>query len=68
MSALYLCAILRRRDFSSIRDLNIHHVLLLIKIRDSIIRATTAKWPEIGADQLRLYFHCMLVLSVLDLT
>ena len=58
MSSLYLCAILHRHDLSSIRDLNESHIPLLQNIERKVIGATTAKWPEVRADQLRMYFHC----------
>ena len=58
LSSLYLSAILRRRDLSSIRDLNESHIPLLKKLRTAVIDATVQKWPEIRPDQLRLYFHC----------
>src|SRR5438105_547842 len=58
MSALYLTAILHRKDLSSIRDLNSSHIPLLTNIREAIVNATTTKWPEVSRDQLRLYFHC----------
>jgi len=59
LSALYLVAIPRRRDISSIRDLNSSHIPLLKQFRTAIIEATIANWPEISTDQLRLYFHCI---------
>jgi m7GpppX diphosphatase len=58
ISSLYLCAILHRHDLSSIRDLNEFHIPLLEKIQHKVIDATTAKWPKVRADQLRMYFHC----------
>ena len=60
LSSLYLSAILRRRDLSSIRDLNESHIPLLKKLRTAVIDATVQRWPEISPDQLRLYFHCTL--------
>src|SRR5438045_8725356 len=57
MSALYLTAILHRKDLSSIRDLNSSHIPLLTNIREAIVNATTTKWPEVSRDQLRLYVH-----------
>lgn len=50
--------IFNRRDLSSIRDLNETHIPFLQKIRRSAIQATTATWPEVRADQLRIFFHC----------
>jgi m7GpppX diphosphatase len=58
ISSLYLCAILHRHDLSSIRDLTESHIPLLQNIQSKVIDATTAKWPEVRADQLRMYFHC----------
>ena len=58
LSSLYLSAILRRRDLSSIRDLNESHIPFLKKLRTAVVDATVRKWPEISPDQLRLYFHC----------
>lgn len=63
MSALYLTAILHRKDLGSIRDLNASHIPLITNIRDSITKATTSRWPEVSADQLRLYFHCISLLT-----
>lgn len=59
ISSLYLCAIFRRYDLSSIRDLNESHIPLLRTIQNSVIHATTSKWPEVSADQLRMYIHCI---------
>jgi m7GpppX diphosphatase len=67
MSAFYLSVILRRRDISSIRDLNVSHIPLLNKVRTATIEAITSKWPEVAADQLRLYFHCTSTVTVLKL-
>lgn len=58
MSSLYLCAILHRHDLSSIRDLNESHIPLLQNIQHKTIEAVSAKWPEVRADQMRMYFHC----------
>jgi m7GpppX diphosphatase len=58
-SSLYLVAILRRPDISSIRDLNTSHLRHIGRTRNQIIKATCEKWPEIQPDQLRLYFHCI---------
>jgi len=59
ISALYLTAILHRKDLGSIRDLNASHIPLLTNTRQAIINATISKWPQVSADQLRLYFHCI---------
>jgi Scavenger mRNA decapping enzyme C-term binding len=67
MSAMYLAVILRRRDISSIRDLNVSHLPLLKKIRSVTIDAITSKWPEVTADQLRLYFHCTILVDIVDI-
>jgi len=58
ISSLYLCAILHRHDLSSIRDLNESHIPILQNVQAKVIEATTTKWPEVRADQLRMYFHC----------
>lgn len=67
MSAMYLSVILRRRDISSIRDLNISHLPLLEKIRTTAVDAITSKWPEVTADQLRLYFHCTILVNIVHI-
>lgn len=61
LSSLYLCAILRRRDLSSIRDLNKSHIPLLESIQRTSIHAITAKWPEVSPDQLRIFLHCYFI-------
>src|SRR5437016_4738719 len=64
LSSLYLCAILHRHDLSSIRDLNEAHIPLLKRIQRTVIQATTAKWPELSADQLRMFFHCTSIICI----
>lgn len=64
MGTLHLLALVERRDFCSIRDLRKKHVPWLKKLRDEILEATTANFPSIDKDQLRLYFHCVFSLSL----
>lgn len=58
MGTMHLLALVERRDFCSIRDLQKKHVQWLKNLKDEILDATTAKFPSIDRDQLRLYFHC----------
>jgi m7GpppX diphosphatase len=64
LSSLYLSAILHRHDLSSIRDLNESHIPLLQNIQRTVIHETTSRWPEINADQLRIFFHCTRLLYI----
>lgn len=56
MEALYLVAIVHRRDLTSIRDLNKSHIPYLLSMREEILSSVTSKFP-LERDQLRLYVH-----------
>ncbi|XP_055902887.1 m7GpppX diphosphatase [Eupeodes corollae] len=56
IEALYLLAIVHKRDIKSLRDLNSSHLPLLKNIRDSGRRAIEEKYG-IPASQIRMYFH-----------
>lgn len=56
MSALYLCAIVRRTDLASVRDLNGSHVEFLENIVAKIKEATCSNY-EIEQDKLRIFVH-----------
>lgn len=56
MSSLYLCAIVRRTDLSSVRDLNGSHIEYLENIVAKI-RAATCGAYDIAADELRIFVH-----------
>lgn len=56
IEALYLQAIVQRRDLKSIRDLTAAELPLLYNIRKKCNEAIAAKY-NISVNQLRVYFH-----------
>jgi m7GpppX diphosphatase len=58
MSGLHLLAIVERRDIWSVRDLKKGHIEWLKHMRTKLIDATVGLYPELEADQLKLYIHC----------
>jgi m7GpppX diphosphatase len=57
LEALHLLAIVERRDIWSLRDLRKKHIPWLRHMREKLISATTATYPKIEADELKLYVH-----------
>ncbi|KAL8712925.1 MAG: hypothetical protein Q9220_002783 [cf. Caloplaca sp. 1 TL-2023] len=57
MTSLHLLALVERRDIWSLRDLQKRHVEWLKHMKRKMIKATVAKFPDIEADQLKLYMH-----------
>ncbi|KAK9454050.1 HIT-like domain-containing protein [Dipodascopsis uninucleata] len=57
LSALYLVAIVRRRDIASIRDLNKSHIPWLKKMKQEILTAVYKTYKEMEASKIRLYVH-----------
>ena len=53
---LYLLAIIQNRDIKSIRDLRGVHLLLLLNIKDSCLKAIEKKYG-VQKEQIRAYFH-----------
>ncbi|KAK6458436.1 trehalase-associated protein [Scheffersomyces xylosifermentans] len=56
MESLYLCAIVNRKDISSVRDLNESHLPFLINLEKVIRAVTTQKFP-VNSDELRIFIH-----------
>lgn len=56
MSSLYLVAIVRRTDISSMRDLNGSHIDYLENLLNNIKHATYEKFP-VEEDELRIFVH-----------
>ncbi|RPB04284.1 scavenger mRNA decapping enzyme [Choiromyces venosus 120613-1] len=57
MASMYITAILRRRDITSMRDLKKKHVPWLKNIRRRIPEAICQKYDDIEEDQIKLYVH-----------
>ncbi|KAM0325896.1 hypothetical protein ACHAQA_007199 [Verticillium albo-atrum] len=57
LDALHLLALVERRDIWSLRDLRRRHLPWLRHMRERLIEATTAQYPSIDDDQLKLYVH-----------
>jgi len=55
-SSLYCLAIVNKRGISTIRDLTVDHLPLLINIQSNCMRIIFEKY-KIEANQLRMYFH-----------
>ncbi|ORY73897.1 m7GpppN diphosphatase [Protomyces lactucae-debilis] len=56
LSALYMCAIVHRRDLQSLRDLRGEHIGFLQHLKEESQAAVKAKYG-LEASQLRLYIH-----------
>lgn len=56
IDALYLQAIVQRRDLKSLRDLTAAELPLLYNVRNKCVEAIAAKY-NILVNQLRVYFH-----------
>ncbi|KAK9464279.1 HIT-like domain-containing protein [Lipomyces arxii] len=56
MDALYLIAIVHRRDVASIRDLSKKHIPWLKSVQREIVQAVTTTYP-LTETQLRIYVH-----------
>jgi len=59
MASLYISAIVRRRDITSIRDLKKKHVSWLKNLRRIIPEAICEKYSDIEPDQIKIYAHCV---------
>ena len=57
IDALHLLVLVERRDIWSIRDLTKRQVPWLKSMRQKVLDATTALYPEVETDQLKLYVH-----------
>ena len=57
LDALHLLALVERRDIWSLRDLRKKHIPWLEHMRDKLLVATVGAYPELEADQLKLYVH-----------
>lgn len=57
MSALYLLALVRRRDLCSLRAVRGEHLPLLRRLRRQITETVEARYPSVRAEQLRMYVH-----------
>ncbi|EGY16851.1 DCS2 protein [Verticillium dahliae VdLs.17] len=57
LDALHLLALVERRDIWSLRDLRRRHLPWLRHMRARLVEATTAQYPSIDDDQLKLYVH-----------
>ncbi|KAH7035397.1 HIT-like domain-containing protein [Microdochium trichocladiopsis] len=55
--ALHLLGIVERRDLWSLRDLRKKHIPWLRHMKAKMVDATVATYPEIEADQLKLFVH-----------
>jgi len=54
---MYLMAVAHRRDIRSIRDLKPTHVGFLEHLHKRIMEGVPAKYPNVNADQLKIYVH-----------
>lgn len=57
IEALHLLGIVERRDLWSLRDLRKKHIPWLRHMKAKLIDATVATYPQIEADQLKLFLH-----------
>ena len=57
MSALYLLAIVQRRDLRSLRDVRSKHLPLLKRLREQIATTVAQQYPTVPAEKLRIYVH-----------
>ena len=57
LEGLHLLGLVERRDIWSLRDLKKKHIPWLRHMRDKFIEATVKTYPELEADQLKLYVH-----------
>lgn len=57
VTSLHLLGLVERRDIWSVRDLTKEHVPWLQQMRKKLLEATTKLYPQIEADQLKLYVH-----------
>ena len=57
VEALHLLGLVERRDIWSLRDLKKKHIPWLRHMKDKFVDATTKVYPDVEADQLKLYVH-----------
>jgi len=57
LEALHLLGLVERMDIWSLRDLKKKHIPWLQHMRTKLIEATVKMYPELEADQLKLYVH-----------
>lgn len=58
MASMYTMALVRRRDITSLRDLKKKDVPWLKTMQKRIVEGICNTYPEIEADQIKLYIHC----------
>ncbi|KAI0599983.1 HIT-like domain-containing protein [Biscogniauxia sp. FL1348] len=57
IEALHLLGIVERRDIWSLRDLKKRHIPWLRHMKSKLVHATIETYPQIEADQLKLFCH-----------
>jgi m7GpppX diphosphatase len=57
MESLHLLGLVERMDIWSLRDLKKKHLPWLRHMREKFVEATTKTYPDLEADQLKLYVH-----------
>lgn len=57
IASLHLLGLVERRDIWSVRDLSKTHVPWLKTMRAKMLESTTKLFPQVEADQLKLYVH-----------
>ncbi len=57
MEGLHLLGLVERRDIWSLRDLKKKHVRWLRDMKTKFVNATIKTYPQLEADQLKLYVH-----------
>ncbi|KAF2672528.1 scavenger mRNA decapping enzyme [Microthyrium microscopicum] len=57
LTGLHLLGIVVRRDIWSLRDLKHEHIPWLKHMREQLVLHTTKLYPDIEADELKLYVH-----------
>ncbi|PLB50424.1 putative mRNA decapping hydrolase [Aspergillus steynii IBT 23096] len=57
MGSLHLLALVQRRDIWSLRDLKKKHIPWLRYLRQRVLEGTVKMYPDLDADQLKLYVH-----------
>lgn len=66
MGSLHLLALVQRRDIWSLRDLTKQHVPWLRSLQNKVLEETVKVYPDLEADQLKLYVHCKSAVSRSD--
>ena len=63
VSNLRLLGLVERRDIWSLRDLKKEHISWLRRVREKMIDAVVGLYEGVEKDMLKLYVHCILILS-----